>query len=232
MADGSTKPIRDLRVGDEVLATNPETGESGKRRATHVWVHEDNLHNLTIEGGNLGTTDDHPFWNETDREWQAAHALDRGDRLTGPYGSAVVTAEISPSVWHALAYNLTVDDTHTYYVLAGNTPVLVHNTNEGCLVTQTLGAGPHAREGVGLVNGNIKDPGVIQLVDEAGNKYGCHTCGATTPKTKSGAWVRDHQPPTSIAGQGPQTAYPQCMDCMRKQGGMVRQLGEENYDFD
>lgn len=32
---------------------------------------------------------------------------------------------------HARAYNLTVDDLHTYYVLAGETPVLVHNSNCG-----------------------------------------------------------------------------------------------------
>jgi Colicin D len=30
------------------------------------------------------------------------------------------------------AHNLTVADIHTYYVLAGNTPVLVHNTGPGC----------------------------------------------------------------------------------------------------
>nr|WP_218159039.1 HINT domain-containing protein [Streptomyces sp. yr375] len=29
-------------------------------------------------------------------------------------------------------YNLTVDDLHTYYVLAGNTSVLVHNSGPGC----------------------------------------------------------------------------------------------------
>ncbi|WP_158973388.1 hypothetical protein, partial [Streptomyces griseus] len=29
---------------------------------------------------------------------------------------------------HARTYNLTVDDLHTYYVLAGETPVLVHNS--------------------------------------------------------------------------------------------------------
>lgn len=29
---------------------------------------------------------------------------------------------------HARTYNLTVADVHTYYVLAGSTPVLVHNT--------------------------------------------------------------------------------------------------------
>ncbi|MFF0204448.1 hypothetical protein [Streptomyces sp. NPDC005017] len=29
MADGKTKDIEDVKVGDEVLATDPETGESG-----------------------------------------------------------------------------------------------------------------------------------------------------------------------------------------------------------
>jgi hypothetical protein len=37
-------------------------------------------------------------------------------------------------------YNLTVDQLHTYYVLAGSTPVLVHNNN-GCGVTR----GPDGR---------------------------------------------------------------------------------------
>ncbi|WP_211289009.1 hypothetical protein [Actinophytocola xinjiangensis] len=35
-----------------------------------------------------------------------------------------------PSVRTAIAYNLTVDDIHTYYVLAGSAPILVHNS--GC----------------------------------------------------------------------------------------------------
>jgi hypothetical protein len=34
MADGTRKPIKDVRVGDTVLATDPETGESGPRRVT------------------------------------------------------------------------------------------------------------------------------------------------------------------------------------------------------
>ncbi|WP_397428956.1 hypothetical protein [Pseudofrankia sp. BMG5.37] len=35
----------------------------------------------------------------------------------------------------APAYNLTVTDLHTYYVLAGKTPVLVHNTDPACDVS-------------------------------------------------------------------------------------------------
>ncbi|WP_317452958.1 hypothetical protein [Streptomyces sp. CBMA29] len=32
---------------------------------------------------------------------------------------------------HTTTYNLTVTDLHTYYVLAGTTPVLVHNGGDG-----------------------------------------------------------------------------------------------------
>ncbi|MFV2104630.1 polymorphic toxin-type HINT domain-containing protein [Micromonospora sp. LOL_024] len=129
LADGTTKPISHLRVGDEVYATDPETGETGKRRVTHVWVHEDNLHTLTIDGATLNTTEDHPFWNATDREWQRADALQPGDQLASTTATPVQVTEAVPlPSWRALAYNLTVDELHTYYVLAGGTPVLVHNT--------------------------------------------------------------------------------------------------------
>ncbi|MEH0511674.1 DUF5615 family PIN-like protein [Streptomyces sp. B21-106] len=36
---------------------------------------------------------------------------------------------VNDQVGSADMYNLTVDDLHTYYVLAGETPVLVHNSN-------------------------------------------------------------------------------------------------------
>ena len=67
MADGTSKPIGQIKVGDYVLATDPETGEQGARQVTHVWVHDDNLLNLVLRNGQtVATTEDHPFWNETD----------------------------------------------------------------------------------------------------------------------------------------------------------------------
>nr|WP_320068882.1 DNRLRE domain-containing protein [Micromonospora sp. RTGN7] len=44
------------------------------------------------------------------------------------------------------SYNLSVANLHTYYVMAGNTPVLVHNTNPGlrCTITDTEGR-PYAK---------------------------------------------------------------------------------------
>jgi RHS repeat-associated protein len=130
MADGSKKPIKDIELGDEVLATDPETGERGPRKVTRLWVHTDTLLELEVDGGVLTTTEDHPFWNATDRQFQRADQLDAGDQLLSDDGQLIRVIGIRPSSQHiATAYNLTVDDIHTYYVVAGNTPVLVHNSD-------------------------------------------------------------------------------------------------------
>ncbi|NIK62307.1 polymorphic toxin-type HINT domain-containing protein [Kribbella shirazensis] len=132
MGDGTRKPISQVKVGDEVLATDPETGERGPRKVTHLWVHTDTLLELEVEGGTLTTTEDHPFWNATDSAYQRADQLDPGDKLLGADGRLVRVIGLSAGSHRvATAYNLTVDDIHTYYVLVGSTPVLVHNSN-GC----------------------------------------------------------------------------------------------------
>lgn len=78
MADGTAKAIKDVRIGDEVLATDPETGK------TRAEVVEDLHRNLdeefaTLEVVNgegakatLQTTANHPFWNESLEQWQPA----------------------------------------------------------------------------------------------------------------------------------------------------------------
>jgi RHS repeat-associated protein len=128
LADGSTKPIAAIQVGDVVLATNPETGETSAETVTAAWVHDDILVDLLVGSTALSTTEDHVFWNATDQQWQEAHAFDPGDTLLTPTGEAVTVAGLAWATTRlAPAYNLTVDDLHTYYVIAGDTPVLVHN---------------------------------------------------------------------------------------------------------
>jgi len=61
VADGTTKPISEVRVGDWVLAEDPETGERGARQVTHLWVHEDTIIDLELDGHDVATTEDHPF---------------------------------------------------------------------------------------------------------------------------------------------------------------------------
>ena len=59
-------------------------------------------------------------------------------------------------------------------------------------------------------------------INEMGDAHGCSTCGASSPGTKSGNWVGDHQPPTALnTSGGPQTYSPQCLQCSRQQGGQV-----------
>ncbi|SDT78415.1 intein C-terminal splicing region/intein N-terminal splicing region [Actinoplanes derwentensis] len=130
MADGTAKAMEDIQVGDEVLATDPETGEEGPRKVEKVWVHNDDLYILTIDGQRLTTTEDHPFWNESDQEWQKAESLGAGELTRTVKGTARVDGFDYSEHTFAPAYNLTVADIHTYYVLAGKTPVLVHNQGD------------------------------------------------------------------------------------------------------
>jgi RHS repeat-associated protein len=123
-----TIAFKNLKAGDKVLATDPETGEQGPRKISTIWVHKDDLYVLVVNGMQLTTTEDHPFWDVTDQRWERADKLDQGDLLRTPTGAeARVDGFHSQTRRRADAYNLTVDDLHTYYVLAGKTPVLVHN---------------------------------------------------------------------------------------------------------
>lgn len=49
MADGSTKKIEDIELGDEVTATDPETGTTSAKPVTKLWVnHDTDLTDVTI----------------------------------------------------------------------------------------------------------------------------------------------------------------------------------------
>ncbi|MFD2691347.1 polymorphic toxin-type HINT domain-containing protein [Streptomyces phyllanthi] len=133
MADGSTKDIEDLELGDEVLATDPKTGETGARKVTRLIVTDADKHfnelSIATEDGveKLTATHEHPFWSPSERNWIAAGALAPGMTLRTDEGDTVVVTGNRAYDDHVRTYNLTVADLHTYYVLAGDTPVLVHN---------------------------------------------------------------------------------------------------------
>ncbi|MEV5338566.1 polymorphic toxin-type HINT domain-containing protein [Streptomyces sp. NPDC052676] len=137
MADGKTKDIEDVKVGDEVLATDPDTGRTGLRTVTHLIVTEHDKHFnelsiATVDGiEKLTATHEHPFWSPSALLWVEARDLKPGMSLLTDKGDTVIVTGNRAFTRHARTYNLTVDDLHTYYVLAGDTPVLVHNSN-GC----------------------------------------------------------------------------------------------------
>lgn len=83
---------------------------------------------LTLRSGaEISTTSDHPFWTTTRNAWIAASELSTGDELRAADGSSVIVDSYIPGSGHAASYNFTVDVHHSYHVLAGETPILVHN---------------------------------------------------------------------------------------------------------
>jgi RHS repeat-associated protein len=133
MADGTTKPIRDVQVGDLVLAADPKTGEAVAQKVTvlHNTLDLDLVDvQVAVLGGDvatLHTTADHLFWDETLARWVGAGDLQPGHRLSTPEAGVVTVVDRKPVPGSDFMLNLTVSDLHTYFVLAGNTAVLVHN---------------------------------------------------------------------------------------------------------
>jgi pretoxin HINT domain-containing protein/restriction endonuclease fold toxin 7 of polymorphic toxin system len=129
LADGSIKPIVEIKIGDQVRAADPDTGAEGARAVTAVWSHQDQLVDLQIGEGVVTTTEDHPFWNASDQTWQRADAIDAGEFILTADGDLVAVEGIDWATRSGgMAYNLTVADLHTYFVVVGDAEVLVHNT--------------------------------------------------------------------------------------------------------
>ncbi|MFJ8627846.1 RHS repeat-associated core domain-containing protein [Kitasatospora sp. NPDC093550] len=153
LADGATRSIEDLRVGDQVQATDPATGitESKPVIRTIRTPDDEKFTDLTLRAGDPGSsseatetltsTQHHPFWDETTRRWTDASELSPGDQVRAPGGHALTVMSVrNYSTVQQTAYDLTISDLHAYYVLAATTPVLVHNDGaekylEGCPVT-------------------------------------------------------------------------------------------------
>jgi RHS repeat-associated protein len=133
MADGHTKAIQHVNLGDTVRATDPATGRTTSQPITELHRHLDQeLTDLALAdaAGNLAilhTTPNHRFWDETQHRWVEASSLDIGDRLHAPDGTPATIAGLLTFAGPKPMYNLTVDTAHTYYVTAGTTTVLVHN---------------------------------------------------------------------------------------------------------
>lgn len=145
LADGTYRAIDEIGLGDEVLAFDPLTGEEGPREVTELLGSDGSKTlvevEITLLGGDTDTvvaTDNHPFWSPELAEWVDAGDLDPGMRLRASSGDwSEVTAVDSWSVPDQQVHNLTIADLNTYYVLADDTPVLVHNAS-GCGVSSVI----------------------------------------------------------------------------------------------
>ncbi|MFI2367700.1 polymorphic toxin-type HINT domain-containing protein [Streptomyces sp. NPDC018833] len=134
LADGTVRDIEDVRVGDLLLATDPASGETSARPVTREirGTGEKTLVDVTVTGhdtrGTVTATAGHPFWVPRLSQWTDAAALQPGQWLRTSAGTHVQISAVQHRTRSTTVHNLTVADLHTYYVLAGETPVLVRNS--------------------------------------------------------------------------------------------------------
>ncbi|MFF3659118.1 polymorphic toxin-type HINT domain-containing protein [Streptomyces olivochromogenes] len=165
MADGTEKPIEEIEPGDEVRATDPESGatEAKPVTATITGHGVKNLVEVTLDtDGDRGdatatvtATDGHPFWAPELHEWVDAKDLAPGLSLTTDKGVRVEVVAVEKTVRTATVHNLTVADVHTYLVEAGTVPVLVHNCGDMAKDHGVQGA--HPRDHVGRSDQQLRD---------------------------------------------------------------------------
>ncbi|WP_053746091.1 polymorphic toxin-type HINT domain-containing protein [Streptomyces sp. NRRL WC-3618] len=134
MGDGSRKNIQHVRPGDRVLATDPVSGRTAVSEVTRQIVTRDDkaFVELTIATRfgleKLTATSEHPFWSPSQQNWIEAGGLTPGTTLLSIDKSTVQVQANRSFTQRQTTYNLAIADIHTYYVLAGQTPVLVHNS--------------------------------------------------------------------------------------------------------
>ncbi|WP_304453414.1 RHS repeat-associated core domain-containing protein [Nocardiopsis sp. YSL2] len=157
MADGSTKAIEAVEVGEKVLATDPETGEQGARTVVatidgegartlvQIRVDATTEQEAPPEGESAGAesasevpgpvavgdvvtaTEGHPFWVPELDAWVDAIDLAPGMWLQTSSGTWVQVSAVEVDTQPATVHNLTVEGLHTYHVVAGDLDLLNHN---------------------------------------------------------------------------------------------------------
>jgi Pretoxin HINT domain/Scabin-like len=121
-----------VKVGEKVFATDPVTGTTTAQRVTLLHRnHDTDLADVTVISAGTATTLHatwhHPFWNTDTGHWTEAKDLTPGTHLRTVDGSVETVSAVRAWAGSRDMRDLTVDNIHTYYVVAGTTPVLVHN---------------------------------------------------------------------------------------------------------
>ena len=128
--------IEKLSAGDVVISTNPDTLETAGKTVLETYVRKvDKLVHLTINGEEIVTTDNHPFYVQG-RGFINAGNLLVGDKLISVNGEDLFVEKHRVEEFDEPVdvYNFQVEDYHTYFV--GESAVWVHNNNKACPVPE------------------------------------------------------------------------------------------------
>ncbi|MFJ8433835.1 polymorphic toxin-type HINT domain-containing protein [Kitasatospora sp. NPDC094019] len=133
MADGSRRPIENLRIGDRLLGADPTTGVTGPQTVTDTFDHDTTrLVDLEIQQvGRITSTAGHLLYVDG-AGWREVSTLRIGDVLVGRDGTRhpVTGLDDRAGIVPEKVYDLTVDGPHTFYVRGrqdSGPEVLAHN---------------------------------------------------------------------------------------------------------
>ena len=119
--------IENIRVGDKVISTDPETFETAEKTVLETYIREDSkLIHLMINGEEIITTETHPFY-VNNRGFVNAGELAIGDELLDSNCNVLLVENHSVELTDkpTKVYNFQVEDFHTYHV--SEFGLLVHN---------------------------------------------------------------------------------------------------------
>ena len=124
MSDGTTKPISEVRIGDEVFTfTSP--GDMTLVPARVVNTLEHNVDKYLVINGLLTVTPEHIVW--LNDQWQPIGNARVGDRIVNAHGETVRLTSIERNHELLTVYNLHLDGPHTFFANG----VYVHNEKGG-----------------------------------------------------------------------------------------------------
>ena len=121
----ATALCRRLSVNRQTHARQAMDSGASPARTLSTWC----WHRTGPTTVTLHTTQHHPFWDQTDHRWVDARDLKTDHQLLTGDGATVTVVAVTTVTGTKLMRDLTIADIHTYYVIAGTTPVLVHNCN-------------------------------------------------------------------------------------------------------
>ncbi len=146
MADGSKRPIEEVNAGENVLSVDMLTGETTSSAVLNTFATPEQVRSLVtigVDANNDGRTDSeilttqgHAFWavdvEENPRSGDTGTWVNAGDLTTNSWIKTssgtwspvtAVTALAAPQE----TFNLSVAETHTYFVAADDAALLTHN---------------------------------------------------------------------------------------------------------
>ncbi len=122
--------IENIKAGDKIISTCPDTLETSEKTVLETYVRKvDKLVHLTINGEEIVTTVDHPFYVQGKGFINAGNLL-VGDKLISVNGEDLLVDDwcIEKCEKPVTVYNFQVEEHHTYFV--GENTVWVHNAGK------------------------------------------------------------------------------------------------------